>query len=163
MLASAIQQHAAGQKVRRLTLLSAMNKSPASSATRSLITNSGKYGLTIGGYEADTLELTPQGKLATSPDGTERERVSARYRLAIDGIGPFKPLIEGLFGGKIPNTEILIDRVPEQIPDQADRAQCVDIFLSNARFLGLVKVLSGAERVVSLDHVLEELPAGSPS
>src|SRR5687768_5352585 len=43
-LAQAIQTYASGDKVRRLTLLGQMNKSPSSSATRQLITNSNRYG-----------------------------------------------------------------------------------------------------------------------
>lgn len=47
-LADAIQKVAAGEKVRRLTLLKAMNRSDTSSSTQMLITNSGKYGITKG-------------------------------------------------------------------------------------------------------------------
>src|SRR2546422_464531 len=57
-LADAIQKYAAGEKVRRLTLLGHLNKSPTSSSTQMLITNSGKYGITKGSFVADWLELT---------------------------------------------------------------------------------------------------------
>jgi len=53
---------ASGEKVRRLTLLQQMDKSPNSSTTKMLITNSGKYGITKGSYVAEFLELTPTGK-----------------------------------------------------------------------------------------------------
>lgn len=42
VLADAIQTHASGERVSRLTLLKAMNLSPTSSATQILITSSGK-------------------------------------------------------------------------------------------------------------------------
>src|SRR4051794_7193771 len=51
-IANAIQKHAAGQKVRRLTLFDSLGKSPDSGASRQLITNSNKYGLTKGSYTA---------------------------------------------------------------------------------------------------------------
>src|SRR2546422_5246606 len=57
----AIQQFAAGQRVRRLTLFEHLKKSPESGPSRQLISNSTKYGLTKGGYQAEHLELTPDG------------------------------------------------------------------------------------------------------
>lgn len=41
-IANAIQKHAAGQKVRRLTLFDSLGKSPDSGTSRQLITNSSK-------------------------------------------------------------------------------------------------------------------------
>ena len=61
-LGEAIMRLASGEKVRRLTLLQQMDKSPNSSTTKMLITNSGKYGITKGSYVAEFLELTPTGK-----------------------------------------------------------------------------------------------------
>lgn len=39
-------------------------------------------------------------------------------------------------------------------------AEAVDTFIVNLRFVGLLKILSGAERIISLDAMLSELPAG---
>src|ERR1039457_4533928 len=47
-LGAAIHQYASGQRVRRLTLLKQMQKSPTSGPTKQLITNSGKYKITTG-------------------------------------------------------------------------------------------------------------------
>src|SRR5215831_5365596 len=63
-LGEAIMRVASGEKARRLTLLQQMDKSPNSSATKMLITNSGKYGITKGSYVAEFIELTPTGKQA---------------------------------------------------------------------------------------------------
>ncbi len=52
-LGQAIMKVASGEKVRRLTLLQQMDKSPNSSGTKMLITNSGKYGITSGSYAAE--------------------------------------------------------------------------------------------------------------
>src|SRR5258708_5559906 len=56
-IGEAIMKHAAGDKVRRLTLLQKMNKAPGSGATKMMITNSGKYGITEGSYAAEYIEL----------------------------------------------------------------------------------------------------------
>jgi hypothetical protein len=66
--AEAIQQHAAGQRVRRLTLFEKLQKEPDSKESRTLITASGQYGLTKGSYKAEYLELTPTGAAATGED-----------------------------------------------------------------------------------------------
>lgn len=50
-----------GQPIRRLTLFDELGKSSESSASRMLITNSAKYGLTKGSYTAEYIEITPLG------------------------------------------------------------------------------------------------------
>ncbi len=160
-LGLAIQQHAAGQKVRRLTLFDKMGRKSSTGPSRHLITSSGKYGITGGSYAAELLALTPDGVLATSPDAKPREQAAARFRLAIDSIDVFKGLYERLKGNKIPSREVLSDYAGELDVPEDDRLQCVDIFLGNAKFVRVLKVLSGAERVVTVDHMLDELPAGA--
>ncbi len=76
-IANAIQKHAAGQRIRRLTLFDQMGKSPDSGPSRQLIVNSSRFELTRGGYHAEFLELTPEGKLATAPDAPAREAKGA--------------------------------------------------------------------------------------
>ncbi len=98
---------------------------------------------------------------ATSPESKPREQAAARFKLAIESIPVFKGLYERLKGNKIPSREVLRDYAGDLgVPDE-DRMQCVDIFLGNAKFVGLLKVLSGAERLMPLDYTLDELPAGS--
>src|SRR3954465_7278957 len=54
-LAQSMQELGGEEKVRRLTLLTKLNKSPASSGTRMLITNATRYGLITGNYNAEWL------------------------------------------------------------------------------------------------------------
>jgi len=69
VLADAFQKFAAGQlRVRKLTLFDKIGKSPDSGPSRQLITNSSRYGLTKGGYQAEFLELTPEGALSSADD-----------------------------------------------------------------------------------------------
>lgn len=157
-LASAIQKHAAGQKVRRLTLFDQMGKSPDSGASRQLIVNSNKYGLTKGSYTAEHLELTPDGRLATGSEVAPRDRLKARFRLAIEKIAPFKALYEAQKGNRLPATSVLEDMAKEQDIPEADVKECVEMFIVNSKFLGVLKPIAGAERIVPIDQVLEELP-----
>jgi hypothetical protein len=157
-LANAIQEFAGGQKVRRLTVFDKMNKSPSSGPSRNLVTNSAKYGLTDGSYIADFLSLTEKGKVASSPDAPLTDRTRARFELAMEGISEFKCLYDKLLGNKLPSREVLRDYAIECGVKEEDSALCVDIFVGNAKLLGILKVLSGAERIVSIEQALEDLP-----
>lgn len=158
-LANAIQKHAAGQKVRRLTLFDQMGKSPDSGPSRQLIVNSNKYGLTKGSYQAEHLELTPDGKLATGTDVAPRDKAKARFRLAIEKIAPFNALYESQKGNRLPANSVLEDLAKDQGIPSDDVKECVEMFIVNAKFLGILKPIAGAERVIPIDQVLEELPS----
>src|SRR5207248_452254 len=93
-LADAIQRFAAGQRIRRLTLFENWGKSPDSVSSRQLITNSSQYGLTKGGYTAEFLELTDEGRLASSDESVGKTRLAARLELAITRIAPFNSIYE---------------------------------------------------------------------
>lgn len=160
-LGTAIQEHAAGQKVRLLTLFDKMKKKSTTGASRHLMASAFKYGITANSWSADTLELTPDGFTATSAEARPRERAAAKFRLAIESCAPFKGLYERLRGNKVPSREVLADYAGDLDVPPEDRLQCVDVFLANAKHVGVLKVLSGAERIVTLDHMLDDLPAGS--
>lgn len=60
---------------------------------------------------------------------------------------------------KLPAKAVLIDAVKEfdVVPEAA--AEAVDTFVVNLRNVGLLQTLSGAERIVTVSHLLESLPA----
>lgn len=163
VLAQAIQQFAAGQRVRRLTLFDNLGKSPDSGPSRQLVINSSKYGLTSGGYQAEHLELTEEGKIATSPDASPKDRLRARFKLAIENIPPFKSLYERLKGNKLPAQAVLRDHLIDEEFAKEEVSECVDTFILNAKFLGLLKTVAGAERLLPIDHVLEETSGTAPT
>ncbi len=164
-LAEAIQLYGAGQPTRRITIFDKLGKSPESSASRLLISNSARYGLTKGGYQADILELTPLGAVATSLDSPPLEKTAARFKLAIESIPVFMHLYEKNVGKRVPSHEVLQDSLAEiSIPDE-HRKQAVDLFLENLKHLDLLRTIAGAERIVSIEQLLEEVPsaAGTPT
>ena len=174
VLANAIQKYAAGQRVRRLTLFDHLGKSPDSGPSRQIMSNSLRYGLTTGTHNTDYLELTPEGKIATNPEGVPREQLKARFMLAIQNIAPFNALYEQFKGSKLPSQAVLRDFLLEQKYKPDEIAECVDTFIVNAKFLGVLRTIAGAERLVSLEHALEDLmsspdyarvvtPAGAPT
>ncbi len=162
-IAEGIWECASGQKVRRLTLFDHLGKSPDSGNSRTLVTASSKYGITIGGYQAEHIELTELGGTASNPDSSELEKVRTRFELAINSNEYFKRLYEAFKGNKMPSAKVLEDTAKELGIDSNEAKGCVETFISNAKFLGLIQVLAGAQRLLSIDHLVEEMSKGVKS
>lgn len=162
-LGQAIMTLAAGDRVRRLTLLEKMGKSDTSSSTRMMITNSGKYGVTNGSYASEFMELTPTGDLVVNPSTSEGERRKAAYLLAIEGIAPFKVLYDHYKGKRLPEREMIKDILRDSGTQAPDLDECVDTFIVNAKYLGLLRTIGGAETLITIEQVIEELPRAASS
>lgn len=162
-LAQSVLEYGAGQAVRRISVFDHIGKSPESGPSRQWITNANKYGLIKGGYQAEHFELTPDGAKAVDDEISKREQAKARIKLAVDEIPIFKGLFDRFCGNKLPARAALVDsakdlEIPEEFAEEA-----VDTFIVNIRDLGLLQTLSGAERIVSVDHLLDTLPTGRQS
>ena len=152
-----------GQPVRRLTLFDHLGKAPDSGASRMLITNSNKYGLTKGSYVAEQLELTDDGRNAVDDGIARREQAQVRAKLAILDIEPFRRLYERFTNSKLPAKAVLTDAIVEFGVPKEFAEEGVDTFIVNLRFIGLLQTLSGAERIVALNHLLDSLPSSKIS
>jgi hypothetical protein len=157
-LPNAIQEHAAGQRVRRLTLFDKMGKSPGSGTSRALITNAQRYGLISGNYNSEYLELTQDGFALTSLETSARDKIRLGFEMAILSNEVLKGLYDRLANKKFPSDEVMLDMAGELGVDEADRRLCVDIFINNIEYLGLQKILSGSKMLVSIEHAIEEIP-----
>jgi len=155
-IAEAIQQYASGQRVRRLTLFEKLNSNPDSRENRRMVTASGQYGLTKGSYTAEYLELTSDGNEATSEDVPEVKQIQTKFKLAIVMHPPFGFLYTRLKGNKVPAKEVLADWLSEANVELDERAECIDTFILNAKYLGLLRTIAGSERVVPIEQALEE-------
>jgi hypothetical protein len=159
--AKKILEFGSGQPVRRLSLFDDLGKSPDSGTSRQLIVNSNKYGLTEGSYTAEYIKLTPDGIRAIGEEIQPRERTKARVLLAIETIEPFQKLYERFKGNKLPAKTALVDAAMETGLEKEAAEEAVDTFILNLRYVGLLQMLSGAERIVTLEHLLDELPSSS--
>ncbi|HEY6923696.1 MAG TPA: hypothetical protein VI653_09520 [Steroidobacteraceae bacterium] len=157
-LGEAIMKFASGERVRRLTLLGHMDKSPNSGPTKQMITNSGKYGITKGSYIAEYLELTDKGRVAVDTSKPARERKQAAFDLAVDGVAPFKLLYDHYKDKRLPEREVMKDLLQDSAIEVQDLDECVDTFTVNVKDLELLKTIGGAETLVAIEQVLEELP-----
>lgn len=153
--AKSIQKNAGSQQIRRLTLFDAIQKAPESGPSRTLVSNTAKYGLIEGGPGTEYLQLTENGNSATSEDASERARVKARISTAILSVEPFNLLYEGFKGNKLPIHSVLADSLKDADYALDDIEVLVDNFIVNAEEVGLLKTLSGAQRIVEVDHALE--------
>ncbi len=148
----------AGRAVRKITLFDHLNKSPDSGASRQIITNAGKYGLTKGSYAAEMLELTPDGAKAVDQEHPARERAKARIFLGLENIPTFKALFDTYVGNKLPPKAALVDTAKSIGLSDDLAVEAVETFTVNLRELGLLQTLSGAERILTIDHYLDSLP-----
>jgi hypothetical protein len=151
-----------GQKVRRLTLFDDIQKAPESGASRMLITNANRYGLISGSYAAEYLELTSDGAKAVDDGTPPRERARTRAKLAIQDVEPFNYLYERFKNTKLPARAVLIDAIKEQGVTDDFAEEGVDTFVVNLRFVGLLQTLSGAERIITVEHLTDMIPASRP-
>lgn len=161
--AKSIQEAGGGGAVRRLTLFNEIGKSPESSASRQIITNASKYGLVKGNYKSEQLELTPDAVEAIDEEIPYRQQAKARVKLAIEAIEIFDELFRRFVGSKLPAKRVLIDAAKEFGIDNDLAEEAVDIFIVNLKFVGLLKTLSGAERIVTVDHLLDSIPVAEVS
>jgi hypothetical protein len=130
-----------------------------------LITNGNKYGLIRGNYTSEFLELTEDGMLANREDLSEYERHRTKLKLVIERIDVFNFLYNRFVGNKLPNQAVIADIIKEEFKDinPEDVNQVVDLFVVNAQYLKLLKVISGAERLVNFEHCLEDFSKTSSS
>lgn len=146
-----IMDKAAGQPVKRVTLLKELNLTDNNN-TRALISNSTKYQITRGNQRAETLSLEPKGRTAVDPAASPNQRKKARFELAIQNVPPFNKLYEQYKGSKMPTLQVMQDSL-EGI-DAGDRPQCVDVFVQNAKFVGILRMAEGAEVIVPIDEAV---------
>lgn len=142
-----IADFGAGHPMKRSTLLEKLNL-PVNQTTKDLITASGKYGITEGAHDAEEIKLTEEGVKVVAP-AASLERTRARIKLAITDVEPFNKLYEKFRGGKMPAVEAMRDTLDDL--DEGDRAPCVDIFVQNAKFVGILQPREGAEFIASIE------------
>ncbi len=126
-----------------------------------LLTNSSKYGITTGGYSAEFIELSPEGKVATNPDADPRPKLAARFALAVDGIPAFKLLYDEYKSKKLVAHNVMFDLLKDNDANVVDYAECVDIFIANVKELGLLRQIGGSEHLIPIEQALDE--AGKPT
>ncbi len=156
--AKSILAYGSGTPVRRLGLFDHIGKAPESGPSRGLIATASKYGLISGSAKSEHLELTKDGLKAADEEVAPKLRVKARFDLSIASIDSFNHLYEQFKNNRLPAKQALVDSVKDSGLDEEYAEECVDTFIVNARYLKILKTLSGAERIVTIEHALDDLP-----
>lgn len=163
-LAREIYTAGGGQPVRRVTLFDQLGKSPDSGKSRQLVTNSTKYGLSLGSYSAEFLELTDDGLAAVSDEASPARQLRARFRCAVANIDVFSKLYESYLNNRLPSQAVLIDKARELGVPEGDALECVETFIVNTKFIGILRSVGGAERLLGVDAVIDDyLPKSDAS
>jgi hypothetical protein len=74
-------------------------------------------------------------------------------------IEPFKQLYERFKNSRLPARAVLIDALKDLSVPEDFLEEGVDTFIVNLRFVGLLQTLSGAGRIITIDHLLDSVPA----
>lgn len=143
-------------EVRRLTVFDHIGRAPESGPSRTLISTCNKYELINGSAVSDMLSVTDLGAKCVNPDISKGTRNLHQFKAGIENIEIFKSLHEKYVGSKMPARQVLLDELEElEVPDK-DREAVADRYIENSNFVGVVKVLSGAERIIPIEQVIEE-------
>ena len=145
-IAQAIQDHNAGEPYDRLDLSTALGYSPSTGSFRMLITSSGQFGLTKGGYTANQISLTERGRSIVAPrDEVEKNRGLLEALLSIE---IFRTFFKKFDNKKMPKPEFVQNTLARDfgIPTAQVKA-CYAMILANAKGLGILDDLKGSAYV----------------
>ena len=157
-----ILEHGVQGEIQRLTLLDTMGITPTSSKTRTLITSSAKYGMTVGSFNASSLSVTDDGKVLFDSSSSPAVLQRARFRAAIAQFDPFKSVYEKLSGNRFRDANVIGDELVQAGIAEGDREAATEIFEANLRFTGLVKDVSGSDYVMTMDDITGHPPRDNP-
>lgn len=155
-IARTIFEHAgASREMKRITVFELLGRASESGSGRTLITNSSKYGLTVGGYKAEVLRLTEDAFTILNPASTPASVTRASFNLAILSIDPFNTLYEKFKGGRLPAVQVMVDSL-EGVASE-NRQECVELFIGNLDFVGLLDLVDGAQWIIDVDRYIDKV------
>jgi hypothetical protein len=131
VIARAIKSEYAGRDTGILDIAQAVGRTPGSSALRSLITSSGKYGLTEGSYASPQISLTARGLAVVAPRD-ELESPKALIEAALEP-APFKEFYTKYDQNRLPQDAIALNVLEREcgIP-AAVSGECLELIKVNA-------------------------------
>lgn len=157
VIAQAIQDKNAGKPMSRLLLAEAIDRKPASSDFKKLLSSSYKFGLTEGTEKSSRISLTPLGKNATKPRDTA-EKDKALHEAVM------KPALYGKVykhydQAKLPRGKLFQNTLERDFGVPAEHtAEGEKMLFENGRFAGVIREVSGSPYVMieAIDEVTAE-------
>ncbi len=77
--------------------------------------------------------------------------------MAIEKNEIFRKLYDNFKGNRLPTASVLKDYILGEGVEKDFLNECVETFVVNAKFLGLLRTIAGAERLLTKEHVLEDM------
>ena len=149
-IAYAIKDNYAGRPSNPLLVAEACGVSPTSSNWRYLTGSSIAYGITEGGYNAQTISLTALGERIVSPLKEGDDNIAKREAVLIPGIlGDFYKTYNN---NKIPRKDICLNVLSKKGVPVERLESTYEMIRKNATYVGIFKIISGNE-FVCLDIV----------
>lgn len=161
VIATAIAENNAGHPYNRLSLAESINRKPDSSAFRELLSASIAYGLTEGSEKSEQIKLTDLGKSVVMPrDEGERRKGLLEAATRVD---LFFRIYRHVDGNKIASSTNLRNTLVRDFQVDACHAEaCIQLLLKNGRLVGLVRKVSGDERV-TISLAQQDAGTGRPT
>lgn len=155
-LPEALYKVGEGEPVRRVLVFDRLGKSADSGASRALVTASGMYDFTKGGYQATHLELTEKGKsIMTTPKGSKKF-----YEVVYDVLFSneiFSGFINYWKNKTLPGDEIATDWLNRTYNlGSEDSKNAWSVIKTNLMDWELTEQLSGKTVVVDKDVAIEK-------
>jgi hypothetical protein len=145
-IARSIADNNAGKPYSRLSIADTLQRSPDSAQFRDMITASSQYGLTKGSYKAPQISLTELGEAIVMPK--DEMEVSRNLLQAFLSVPMYKRLAEHFDGNRIPQETHFRNTLVREFSIDLDWAlQTVQDFTVNAKYVGIVRTVSGVERI----------------
>lgn len=149
-IARAIYEKNAGHPMDRLMLAKAVGRTPASSAFRSFITCSAKYGLTQGNYNDAQISLTDLGEaFAGAKARGEREEALVQAALNPELFSKFHAVLEQKKFPEDIYAENMLRRDFKVSPELSK--ECLSVFKANVIYAGLTTEIGGSLYVSKRD------------
>ena len=141
----AVADHYASEPTTPLNVAAALNMQPTSGPFRTLCGASVAYGLTAGGYNSTTIEITSLGNRVLRPTREGDELVAKREAL-------LKPRVVGEFlrrydGSPLPKQETAITVLEDMSVPRERGPKTFALIRTSAESLGLLKAIKGREYV----------------
>ena len=154
-IAKTISEVGVDDKLRRLILFDRLGKSPTSGSSRQLISSSSRYGLTSGGYQAELIILTDAGKIVAGQPISIPNVRNIVFKCAIMQFDSFNQLYDKLKNHRVPSEDVLHDEFRQIGLGPTDCGIATDVFIANARYVGLIQEVSGSEWIIPIEQVIE--------
>ncbi|MXX35347.1 MAG: hypothetical protein F4Z50_11380 [Gemmatimonadetes bacterium] len=144
-VAQAIAKEHGKQPTRPMLVAQAMELKPTSSHFRTLCGSSIAYGLTKGGYNAKTIELTALGRRVVAPTEEGDDRVALREAALKPRV--LREFLERYDGSQLPSERIGKNVLEEmQVPNKRVGAT-YQLILASAQTVGVLREIKGSTYV----------------